>query len=599
MAKGKELPYYLGWLPMDHELAILTSADQRPRKRRAITACVRCRTSKVRCDGRQPCQRCERNNTACLFHDAVKDPITLRIENLEQEVSILRQQSSRFACNGSSVSSTVPRSAMHPFSPWKMPGQDDLSNAVQSGLVSQDQAIFWYRSFFAASQYLVPIFCEQRDTFDSVFSRSCFLFDTLTSIGCRAEEGFDSLIHRQLQSRVRDHLTRLIVASGTPTIEDVQAMTVMAAYSENAFVLIALALRFAHQLHLHHAVDRLMALEVVTGSEPTCTETQELYRRSRIWHGICNLELFFSLDGGKLPSMTLDTSSRKIRRLLTHPERTYVDVRLLSQIELNILRTDAYSKIAQAGDDLHIKSIVQDSTTELSLWLREWTDVAASEPDPQPSAMARQNLLIQQEWALMTLNLKAVAASGIENIAFMTDFQRDHVLRAKEAAKRHLHYMLRGDASLSSSEADQASTYLSMFKWTLDYVWAKCAVSVLLALKLAILLRDPVATVLSLLHDAHRVLEELKTVTVGHIAYFQILQASVEKCEAALKDYNSEHNACSETSIPRIGESGSAEDAFQGYVPHEFIFEWDFPGLNLKHMPLGWQDLFVNIDGLF
>lgn len=488
---------------------------------------------------------------------------------------------------------------MHPFSPWKMPGQDDLSNAVQSGLVSQDQAIFWYRSFFAASQYLVPIFCEQRDTFDSVFSRSCFLFDTLTSIGCRAEEGFDSLIHRQLQSRVRDHLTRLIVASGTPTIEDVQAMTVMAAYSENAFVLIALALRFAHQLHLHHAVDRLMALEVVTGSEPTCTETQELYRRSRIWHGICNLELFFSLDGGKLPSMTLDTSSRKIRRLLTHPERTYVDVRLLSQIELNILRTDAYSKIAQAGDDLHIKSIVQDSTTELSLWLREWTDVAASEPDPQPSAMARQNLLIQQEWALMTLNLKAVAASGIENIAFMTDFQRDHVLRAKEAAKRHLHYMLRGDASLSSSEADQASTYLSMFKWTLDYVWAKCAVSVLLALKLAILLRDPVATVLSLLHDAHRVLEELKTVTVGHIAYFQILQASVEKCEAALKDYNSEHNACSETSIPRIGESGSAEDAFQGYVPHEFIFEWDFPGLNLKHMPLGWQDLFVNIDGLF
>lgn len=521
---------------------------------------------------------------------------------------MLREQSTRTGCHGAPCASPLSGDSIHSVSPYKMQGHNPLPNAVEAGLVTQDQAVFWYSNFFAGSHYLVPIFCEKRDTFDSVFARSCFLFDCLISIGCRAEEGFDSTAYHQLQSRIRDHLTRLILNPDPPTVEDIQAVTLVAAYSDNAFVFIALALRLAHQLHLQHAVDRLIARQCGRSST-TSPEDQELYRYSRVWHGICNLELFFSLDGGKLPGMTFETSSRKVRYLVMHPERTSVDVRLLSQIELNILRTHGYNKIAQTVNDVNlpqneaeIQSIVEDVTNELSLWLQEWTDIVATEPDPRQSARARQNFHIQREWAMMTLHLKAVAASGIENIAFMTEFQRNSVCRAKEAASRHLRYMLGGDLSPSiipSSEAGQVPTYLSTFRWTLDYVWAKCAVSVLLALKLAILLRDPVAMVMALLHDAHCVLEELKNVTVGHIAYFQILQASVEKCEAALQEYTAEHSASSNPNTRHGGENGSAEDAFQGYVPNEFIFEWDFPGLNLKHMPLGWQDLFVNIDSLF
>jgi hypothetical protein len=203
---------------------------------------------------------------------------------------------------------------------------------------------------------------------------------------------------------------------------------------------------------------------------------------------------------------------------------------------------------------------------------------------------------------MKTLYLKAVGSSGIENIALMTEFQRDFIRKAKEAASCHLHYMLQSSSSPNSSSASRTttsgSTYLSTFRWTLDYVWAKCAVSVLLVLKLAILLRDPVPSVMALLHDAHRVLEELKTATVGHIAYFQILQTSIEKCEAALQEYAAEQSPDQDSSIA-VARSGAAEDEFQGYVPSEFVFEWDFPGLNLKHMPLGWQDLFVNIDSLF
>jgi hypothetical protein len=152
-------------------------------------------------------------------------------------------------------------------------------------------------------QYLVPIFCERHDTMATTSARSAFLFDAIVSIGCRAEEGFSSSTYRQLQSRLRDHLTTMLISATAPTSEDIQAITLMAAYSENGFVLIALALRFAVQLNIPSAVDQLIA-KCVDRSRTMSHEEQEWYRLSRLWHGVCNLELFFSLDGGKLPGMT-------------------------------------------------------------------------------------------------------------------------------------------------------------------------------------------------------------------------------------------------------------------------------------------------------
>lgn len=588
-------------------------ASPRPRKRRAINACVNCRTSKVRCDGNRPCQRCERNSASCQYFDAVKDENVLRIEKLEADMAALRELLGTRETPG-------PRTSLHmdnasvtvaEITPRSPAGHSAIGSAVDAGFITWDQAAHWYQSFFSGSQYLVPIFCERYDTITSVSSRSAVLFDAIVSIGCRAEEGFNATIHRQLQSRVRDHITNLLINKSIPSIEDIQAITLVAAYSENGFFLIATALRFAIQLDLPRIVDQLIAKGQIRSGAVNSHE-QELYRLSRVWHGICNLELFFSLDGGKLPGLNFQTSPRKIRSLLQHPERTSVDIRLLSQVELNLIRAEAYTKIMRRDTDEFllqenenkVRSTVDEASVELTLWLDEWTNIILAEPVPHRRAMALQNLHIQREWAMMTLYLKAVASSGVENIAFMTDFQKNFIRRAKDAASRHLHYMLQSytsspDASPASSTHTIGSTYLSTFRWTLDYVWAKCAVSVLLVLKLAILLRDPAASVMALLRDAHRVLEELKTVTVGHIAYFQILQTSIEKCEAALREYSVEQNHAMQSSPVSGTDGGAAETEFQGYVPREFVFEWDFPGLNLKHMPLGWQDLFVNIDSLF
>ncbi|PVH98088.1 hypothetical protein DM02DRAFT_673627 [Periconia macrospinosa] len=478
------------------------------------------------------------------------------------------------------------------------------ATAVDKGLISWGQASF----FFSGSHFLVPIFCERTDTLQSVATRSAYLFDSIVSIGCRAEEGSKSATYHRLSFCLREHLTRVLVSTTVPSLETVQAITLKAGYSDDGLVYLALALRFAMQLGLPDAVEQVVAKASSRGvGAPVGDEEKELYRLARVWHGICNMELFFSLDGGKSPGITLRISSRRVRLLVNHPERTAVDFRLLSQIELNIIRANAYTIIAQhhsstsLASETQLRSTVQGTAVELALWLEEWSEIISLGTQSYKREFALLNLRIQYNWALITLHLKALSDSGIESIAIMTDFQRDMVRIAKEAAARHLHHLLETPRTSSSSlESDSPPPYLSVFKWTMDFVWAKCAFTVLLVLKLSLLLRDPLPDVLLLLRDAYRVLEELTRVTVsnsGNTSYLKILRTSIEKCESALREHMIREQQLSIDDVER--EDGQAEDDFQGYVPSQFVFEWDFPGLNLRHVPLGWQDLFHDLDRVF
>ncbi|XHG05363.1 hypothetical protein AWENTII_008592 [Aspergillus wentii] len=61
-------------------------------KRRIPKACSSCRQSKVKCDGSRPCTRCNKLKRQCVFFEAPKDPTVERLENVESEVRLLREQ---------------------------------------------------------------------------------------------------------------------------------------------------------------------------------------------------------------------------------------------------------------------------------------------------------------------------------------------------------------------------------------------------------------------------------------------------------------------------------------------------------------------------
>jgi hypothetical protein len=145
-------------------------SSDRPRKRRAINACASCRSSKVKCDGKRPCQRCVRNETSCQYHDAAKDENTQRIERLEAEIELLRAQVDD---TRGAVSAAEP---MH----TRTTSLDAIRNCtrrcniIEAGLVSWEQASFWFRRHAAGK--LPILHCS-----DLTIASSRAVYDTIVA----------------------------------------------------------------------------------------------------------------------------------------------------------------------------------------------------------------------------------------------------------------------------------------------------------------------------------------------------------------------------------------------------------------------------------
>lgn len=155
------------------------------------------------------------------------------------------------------------------------------------------------------------------------------------------------------------------------------------------------------------------------------------------------------------------------------------------------------------------------------------------------------------------------------------------------------------------------------------FVWAKCAFSVLLALRLGVLLKEPLQAMLEHINDARELLSELQKAGGSEVRYTHILALSVEKCERALQDMqnqqqhrqsSSTHLGTDNTMLPdmnmrdtastlrSVGESSVAQhdlSPLETYVPQELCYSWAFPGLNLHYLPLDWHDLFLDFGAVF
>lgn len=189
----------------------------------------------------------------------------------------------------------------------------------------------------------------------------------------------------------------------------------------------------------------------------------------------------------------------------------------------------------------------------------------------------------------------------------MSTTGRNLLLMAKSSLKYHL-----------TSMVSEPRNYLASFKYAMDFVWAKCAFSFLLLLKLHRLFPDPTDEYdQQLLIQGNQLLAELnKFGTSGGSStsrlYLQVLNSSIEKHGRALQERqernnnNSTHeqmtptapndvaaNTSASISAPSpFWEPDNAQAELDSFIPEQFMFEWDFPGLNLFSSPVSWDDFF-------
>ncbi|CAG8138860.1 unnamed protein product [Penicillium nalgiovense] len=379
-------------------------------------------------------------------------------------------------------------------------------------------------------------------------------------------------------------------------LESVQAMLVVACYSAERSMILSFATRMALDLELHEAFDELIQRLALQNEDMAYAlpnqmfeEERALMWNARTWFGLLVLEHIFRVDGGKPPGIRLKGNVRRCRVLLSHPSSTILDLRLFSQVELNILRANVGDAIGgkTSLDGQSIADYVHDMKIELDLWFDDWlriieSCVAAAEEKPSLLVALR----VQKCWAEMMLNCKALRSMGVENVAAMSTTERTILLTAKASARRHLRLII----------ADP-DFYLAKLRYAMDFVWAKCAFSFLLLLKLSRLIPERDEEHQELLEQGNRLVDELSKAGAsgtqsgaGNI-YLQILKVSIEKYGRALME-TQQPSSDGPTVTSPFWELFDAQADLQWFVPEQFVSEWDFPGLNLFYFPTAWQDFF-------
>lgn len=160
----------------------------------------------------------------------------------------------------------------------------------------------------------VPVFDPDFDTFGSVRARSCMLFDIICTVGCRMTTGPSSQIYQLLNKDSKSRVCEVLVGSVAASLEAVQALLIVASYSEKGWMLTSTATRMAMQLDLPGACEDAVRFAAGMGSSVSRSwdsgtgatnlrHTGALFRKARTWLGLFVLEHIFSIDSGKPPSV--------------------------------------------------------------------------------------------------------------------------------------------------------------------------------------------------------------------------------------------------------------------------------------------------------
>jgi hypothetical protein len=400
----------------------------------------------------------------------------------------------------------------------RQPRQIDV---VSSGFIRDDEARIWFRAFFEGCDRFVPVFDPTYDTYSSVKRRSNVLFDVIVTFGCRSANGSSSKQYQRLYRSTRQHNSDLVLSQAPCSIEMVQAMIVLAFYSESGTVLGDVAIRAAIEMDLPGKVTALMSACVSRrGTSHNDEELHDLmtYACARIWYGLFVLDQILSLDGGKPPTLSLD-AARRVKAFVAHPYRTALDLRLFAQVELNALRALSYEAIVTAGtiSDEAALTAVDGGVLDLDLWKAEWQALMDSKLSTSSDREIYViNLEIQHAWGVLCLQLRALSEGHNENVATMTPPQHAVAVGAKYASQRHLDLLLTGTingpehTAGTSSPSTPPNPYLASLRYATSFVWAKNVFCALIMLRLCLLLDDPLAMIVERLQQVRVFMQELE-----------------------------------------------------------------------------------------
>ncbi|KAH7098421.1 hypothetical protein BKA62DRAFT_713119 [Auriculariales sp. MPI-PUGE-AT-0066] len=285
---------------------------------------------------------------------------------------------------------------------------------VEKGLVDDAEARELYHIFFSGCHLFIPLFDPSYDTYEGLKERTPFCFDAILAVASKVKAGngppsptFYKCLE-EAQGIARSTLFGPIVRK-----EAVQAMVVLAAWSQSGWLPSGHAMRMALDLGLHRALEKL--------ADPTHIRRSEEEERD------------LDVVGNGRPIVLRDEASiRNCRVLLSHPMSTATDVRLVAQIELIGQKTNIYETLNSlpSGQVTHnTLAFIRRAGTALEKW---WSDCdALHQQTMDEEALLRKVLVAELHYAKLWLVCVALRGASWDKMPFE---QRELAFQAKDAA---------------------------------------------------------------------------------------------------------------------------------------------------------------------
>ncbi|KAK2608867.1 hypothetical protein QQS21_002580 [Conoideocrella luteorostrata] len=452
-------------------------------------------------------------------------------------------------------------------------------DVVDAGIITLDQAYSYFITFFEGCDRYVPVFDPEHDTLESVRSRSGLLFSVMCTVGCRALSGTDAQPWRILNFHTRRTLNAAIAVPSMLCLETIQALLVRACYASERSLLIAAATRMAVDLGLPGVYEDLMSqvLSISRGRGGTRPiDDVMLMQKTRTWLHILNMSHILHVDAGDVLAVRFAGDARRSRVLLTEPLIRKQDMCLWPQVELNALRAQMHERLSELNHtDAEIMDIVSDAMIDINVWFDDWRRIF-NPNDPHTPWLAL-NMQVQRCWGVTMALCRAIRTTGVENVDIMSPTQKQMLTMAQDALRQHLDIITR-----------EPRIYLHNLRYAMDFVWAKCVFCYLLLLKLSILLpAESTPWENDLIERGNALLSELSEAGGGLLnghrsntgkIYLQLLETGIEKFSTAM---NNDVRGHINDPGGDEGQGGTNNAGQNSFVPEQFVFEWDFPGLNL------------------
>ncbi|KIW77203.1 hypothetical protein Z517_09649 [Fonsecaea pedrosoi CBS 271.37] len=250
------------------------------------------------------------------------------------------------------------------------PPSIETSDVVSDIFKDESQARLLFASYFEGGNPYLPIFDPIVDTFDSIRARSPFCLIVILFIALKHKSGIVHKVTTDLQKTVREaclqEARRQVCDSifESPTLESVQAMTLLAANAEKSWFAIGHAHEMALELGLDYALDELLSAD-------STTDRVHFYsgsRRARTWLILYHIERELAVGTARKPRIR-QLNTALLRHYLDLPVSYPSDMRFVATIEIVQLRTALQRQIENTTS---LSAISESAPREFEQKAQEW-----------------------------------------------------------------------------------------------------------------------------------------------------------------------------------------------------------------------------------